>query len=475
VKQPSTADLVIGKILFFPLLLAIRLFFFVFWKVVALHERFPVVALGCWGFILGCFFWQEEMGWIYSLLVWAAFGAFIKYYGYKFRSWLDLRAFKKGVCEVMERTLWDEEGMKPKRYVRVSRTEMLNVYKADFFTPMGQPDKAVLDVMPVFTSGLMLSSYIHLPDENPNDGVVSLLLCRRDPLLSVLDSSKAPVLHLTEEEKRNPFHWLPIGVDAMGSGFEVPLFLEEGGSVRQMCAGASGSGKSSIIKQQLLQAILCPSIEVIIMDGKQSEFGLFEPYADKFGRSVKDFWAQLNYLKSEIDRRGKVLNQNKLTQEDRFSLSWNHIDDGPFIVWFWDELGAVLNSMKGAEKQEAYEKLYAVLSVARSLGIGAVFSSQTFKTTILPSDIRDNTFDLALSFKVNTPQEASYLGFEPGEEVNPSKIGGRMLKSGRFSTVGTFATVGLANAFGRSYYVSDRQLRHALKSAPVLHELEQQK
>jgi hypothetical protein len=258
----------------------------------------------------------------------------------------------------------------------------------------------------------------------------------------------------------------------MGSGFEFPLFLEEGGSVRQMCAGTSGSGKSSIFKQQLLQAILCPTIEVIVMDGKQTEFGLFEPYADKFGRSVKDFWAQLNYLKSEVDRRGKVLNENKLSQEDRFSLSWNHIDDGPFILWFWDELGYVLNFMKGAEKQEAYEKLYAVLSVARSLGIGAVFSSQTFKTTILPSDVRDNCFDLTLGFKMTTLQEASYLGFEPGEEVNPSKIGGRMLKAGRWSLAGTFAARGLGNAFGRSYYVSDKQLKHALKDAPVLHELE---
>ncbi len=375
------------------------------------------------------------------------------------------RNYRNWIISVMEETLWKE--VKAKQFVKVSRTDMAGVMRVELSTPNGQDDDAVLKQLPKFRSALRLADTIVLADENPYDGVVSVLFCQVSPLETVLDGASAPVLHLSEAEKRNAFQWLPIGVDANGSPYEVPLFLEEGGSVRQLCAGMSGSGKSSIVRQQLLQAALNPNIDVAIFDGKGSEFGLFEPYVQSFGRDTKDFWNQLRFLEAEVTRRGQVLNENKLTQTDRVSQSWNPTDDGNYLLWVWDEIGATMAGFDTKDRHEAMTKIYGILSVARSLGIGAILSSQTFKSDLLTTQIRDNCFDISLGFKMNSAQEASYIGFDPADEVTPANIKGKILKSGRSATVGTFAMKGIdRNAYGRSYFISDKQIKAALAAVP---------
>ncbi|GAA1339223.1 hypothetical protein GCM10009611_07770 [Arthrobacter roseus] len=386
-------------------------------------------------------------------------------------------AYVDAVARVMDSLpLWrdaDGKQINVRKLLTVSDTTMTGVYKVDLFTPAGHHDEEVIKVLPVFRSQLGLAESILLADDNPFDGIVSVLFCEVSPLETRLASEDAPVLNLSLRDEYDPYHWLGVGVDANGSSYSLPLFLEEGGSVRQLCAGASGSGKSSIIRQQLVQACLNPNIDVAIFDGKGSEFGIFAPYVSNFGLSTADFWNQIRFMEEEISRRGKALNANKLSQSDRLSQSWNHMNDGNYLLWVWDEIGATMAGFDSKQRHEAMTKIYGILSVARSLGVGAVFSSQTFKSDLLTTQIRDNCFDVSLGFKMNSNQEAAYIGFDVADEITPANIKGKVQKSGKSSTVGTFAMKGIdRNAYGKSYYITDQQIKKALSNLAPLTEID---
>lgn len=380
-----------------------------------------------------------------------------------------MRVFRNTVVEIMEGTLWNPEQFKAKTYVQISKTHMPEVMRVDFTTPLGQHDEAVLKTLPIFSAGLNLASIIPLPDEDAFDGVVSLLFCKKSPLDNILDASKAPVLNLGADAS-NPYHWLAVGVDSIGQPYELPIFLKDFGATRQLCGGATGSGKSSILMQQFMFAVRNPVIDVVCTDGKGSEFDVFKPFCISYTSqpTTKDFFAQLRFLEDEKIRRATVLAENKAMNPDRFSTAWNPIDDGNFLLWIFDELGSVQAQMSSQQKSEFQTRLYGLLSVARSLGIACIFSSQTWKADMLSTQIRDNCFDVFLGFKMNSNQESAYIGFDLDDEVNPSKIKGHFLREGMLSCAGTFAMKGIdRNAYGRSYFLHPTKV-----IAPALRDLE---
>lgn len=441
-----------------------QLFFNIIVLIVRLHVARPLWTAS---FYLGLIAFQfaKTGGYVHAIFTLAVIALLWKFLRIPLARRLRRRQYARWVHMIMAQTLWSDEDIKPQRFATITETPMAGVWKVDLETPLGQADEDIIKILPKFRAGLKLSDTILLADENPYDGVVSVLFCESNPLETVLDSAAAPVLHMAPTEKNNPYHWLPIGVDAHGGDYEVPLFLEEGGSVRQLCAGMSGSGKSSIVRQQLLQGVLNPHIDVAIFDGKGSEFGLFEPYVQAFGRTPTEFWKQLRYLEDEISRRGKVLNDNKMLQNDRVSQSWNPADDGNFLLWVWDEIGVTMAGFDNKQRFEAQTRLYGILSVARSLGVAAVLSSQTFKSDLLSTQIRDNCFDVSLGYKMNSNQEAAYIGFDVSDDISPANIRGKIMKSGKSATVGTFAMKGIdRDAFGRSYFITDKQIKAQLSS-----------
>lgn len=373
------------------------------------------------------------------------------------------RKARRRTIRVMRKSFYrPEDDVDASRYIKVKNTPMKGVFRLNLKTPIGRSDKDVMSLMPDIEASLRVQKIIEV-DDDPRAGVVSVMLCFVSPLDADLDGSQAEVLNLTELDRNDPFHWLKVGVDATGNPFELPLFLEEGGSVRQLTSGMSGAGKSSIVRQQLLQATLNKHVDVVVVDGKGSEFADFEPHIEMYASTKAGFFDVLRFLEAEVKRRGELLRHHKLTQQHRFSNSWNHHDDGNFLLWVWDELGVILAGLSTKEGIEVQSRLYGVLSVARSLGIATILSSQTFRADLLDTKTRDNCFDAVIGFRTNTPQESQYLGFSLEDDIRPDKIKGNYLKSGRTESVGQFATRGIKNTYGKSYFISDEQIRNCLQ------------
>lgn len=372
------------------------------------------------------------------------------------------RKARRKTLAVMKKSYYKpEDGLDAARYIRVKRTPMKGVFRLELRTPLGRTDKQILAIVAEVSAALRLQKVLEL-DDDPRAGVVAVVLGLISPLDVHLEASKAPVLNLSAADRSNPYFWLPVGVDATGAPFTLPLFLQEGGAVRSLHAGTSGAGKSSIVRQQLLQATLNPYIDVVVVDGKGSEFPDFEKHISMYATDRAGFFDALRYLESEVKRRAQVLRHNKLEGWDRLSNSWNHEDDGNYLFFLWDELGVILGGMPMKEAMEVQSRLYGVFSVARSLGISVLLSSQTFRADTLDTRTRDNCFDVAVGFKTNSPQESQYLGFSLEDEIRPDKISGQVLEKGNTSSVGQFATKGIRRTYGKSFYITDEQIRNQL-------------
>lgn len=392
----------------------------------------------------------------------------LSYMHFTLWSWFNRKAPKNAAKRLTKnlmsvayrRHYWGD--LNPAMYMHVA-VNAPGIYEAHFTVPEGMTDNEFMRlVVPEFEAALHFVRVVPL-DLDARAGFVSVLFCESNPLDSDLVSADAPVLNMTKEELNNPYAWLGVGIDSLARPFEIPMFLEEGGSVRMLTAGASGSGKSSIVRQKLLFAVQNPFIDVFIMDGKGSEFGLFREYVQSYETTLDGCMTQLEMLEAEVSRRAEILSYNKETQTERFSSSWNPQDDGQLLYWLWDELGAVMGRINtAAEKKKMFDRIYGITSIARSLGIAVEFSSQTFKADLLETRTRDNCFDVKLSFKQETLQEAMYIGFDSDDTVRPDLISGQLLRSGRWSSVGQFATKGLGSTFGKSFYITDSQIKAAL-------------
>jgi hypothetical protein len=392
----------------------------------------------------------------------------LSYMHFTLWSWFNRKAPRNATKRLTKRLMkvayarryWGEQN--PADFMKVS-VNAPGIYQVDFTIPVGYINSQFMrNAVVEFEAALHFVQVVPLEIEQ-RKGFVSVLFCEVNPLDMDLDSADAPVLNMTKEELDNPYCWLGVGIDSLARPFELPMFLSDVGSVRMLTAGASGAGKSSIVRQRLLFAVMNPYIDVLVMDGKGSEFGLFKNHVQSYETTLEGFWKQLDFLEAEMTRRAEILSYNKEHQEERFSSTWNPQDDGNLLYWLWDELGAVMGRMSPAENKEAFKRIYGVTSIARSHGLAVEFSSQTFKADLLETRTRDNCFDLKLSFKQETLQEAVYIGFDSEDSIRPDLIQGKILRSGRWSSVGQFATKGVGSAtMGKSYYITDTQIKSAL-------------
>jgi hypothetical protein len=350
-----------------------------------------------------------------------------------------------------------------RRNIKMVKTNIPGSYRIDFVTPYHKSDEQLMKQIPMVASSLQVVKYSPM-DLDDREGFVTILFSDVDPLEQHLDGASAPVLHMTEDERQDPYFWLPIGVNALGEPAEIPTFTREGAN-RDLTQGDSGAGKNSIIRQRVLQNTLNPHVDVFICDGKGgSEFAPFKDYVQHYATDKKSFFEQLRLLEAEVARRSEILSHNIRTQPNRWTEAWNIYDDGNLLYWAWDELGRIKGQMSPKEEMEVDARIFGITSVGRSLGIAASFVSQTFRNDILDTKTRDNTFNIGIGFKSSDIRESTYIGFSADDDVAPHLIKGKLLKSGRTSTVGQFALRGTGrNWYGKSYYITNQQCIDALR------------
>lgn len=427
------------------------------------HRRHPLIWAAIWTFLTSWILINLNLG-IIALLLILSVGTLFVLNRQKIRARVEAKKYRKKLTNLMKATLWQDcPDSLVEASLHVRETDSPMVKNIVMVNPSHTSDQQVIDaVQGRLTSTLKAYRSTVDHDDSPNDGRVTFRVLSDNPLASSL-SGPAPVLSLTKAALDNPYSWLNVGISEDGSPAKIPLYLKEGGAVRALHSGTSGSGKSSVFTQLLLKAVLCPYIETCLIDGKGgSEFPLFKNHVERYAVDAKDFWEVINYLNSECDRRSALLAEHKLTQTGRLSDAWSHLDDGPLIAFFWDEMG-FLGGMSPSQQSEAQRKIFQIVSRCRSLGISVTISSQSFRSDLLDTSSRNN-FDARLGYS-NSRQEALYLGFSiaSDNEISPANIGGSLLPSGKLSTVGVFAMSGLgADIYSRSYYMSQEQIKDRL-------------
>lgn len=328
--------------------------------------------------------------------------------------------------------------------------------------PTGKTDNDALQLAEPLESALELLRVEPLADR-PVKGTVEMMLVRKSPLDRHLPALEAPVLHMTKEQMADPYYVLPVGIDSRGKPWGAPLFQLGAGGQRIKTSGASGSGKSSAFKQHVLQAVKCDNVRVFLIDGKGSELGEFDSYAQQVAKTGEQALELLKYWNEYGIERSSILDAKKKKGGARLSETLNPDDDDePLALLAWDEPFAVQTELDGDwKKAMAYYR--SSVSQGRSRGMTHLLSGQTFPTELIPGSIRGN-FDGTMGARSANPTDSEMSGFTKDDIVVPHKIKGEPdLATGMFSTVGQFATKGLgAPTYVKSYYVAPFIMREHL-------------
>jgi S-DNA-T family DNA segregation ATPase FtsK/SpoIIIE len=170
-----------------------------------------------------------------------------------------------------------------------------------------------------------------------------------------------------------------LGLDETGVPVTVELTYRN-----LLIGGEPGGGKSVLLNNIVGHAALCPDVQLILIDGKRVELGMWRTVADVFvGNAVKDGLTVLGQLQAEMDRRYDWLEtqgRRKITRADGI----------PFLLCVVDEL-AYFTATVGTDKdQKAYINLFRdLVARGRAAGVIMVLATQRPSADIVPTSLRD--------------------------------------------------------------------------------------
>ncbi|MED4399749.1 FtsK/SpoIIIE domain-containing protein [Metabacillus fastidiosus] len=178
-----------------------------------------------------------------------------------------------------------------------------------------------------------------------------------------------------------------------------------------LIGGATGSGKSTQLRQLLTTLILAKSpeeLELYLADCKKAEFHIFRNVEHVKANVVqaKHIERMITSIIEEMDKRSDLL--------DVFNVA--HIDDVPaehrksYIVLCIDEF-VMLRKEKGI-----MENLIELTALGRALGIFVILSMQRPVKDVLDTTIRSN-LNVAMGFKVRDKIESRILNTPGAEEI----------------------------------------------------------
>ncbi|OJF10401.1 FtsK/SpoIIIE domain-containing protein [Couchioplanes caeruleus] len=174
------------------------------------------------------------------------------------------------------------------------------------------------------------------------------------------------------------FDPLFLGIDEYGHPVYLPLIYRN-----ILIGGEPGAGKSSLLNTIVGHAALCADVDLVLIDGKQVELGLWKDCADVFvGPDLDHAIDTLERLQEVMDNRYAYLlsqRRQKIHQGDDFD---------PILLAI-DELAFFSATVGTKTEQEYFSALNRdIASRGRAVGIIDASATQRPSSDIIPTSLR---------------------------------------------------------------------------------------
>jgi len=140
----------------------------------------------------------------------------------------------------------------------------------------------------------------------------------------------------------------------------------------------------------------------------QMEKEKISDYADRILIHLEEIMSVLRWGRSEIDRRNGTFDED-VTDITRWNAKHRR-NPLPHVLIIVDEMGVVMNRLKGKEKAEFVECLADIAMLGRSAGIHLVLGLQKVVKEYLPGAISDNIEARIVGFCASGSQSGMALG-----------------------------------------------------------------
>lgn len=218
-----------------------------------------------------------------------------------------------------------------------------------------------------------------------------------------------------------------------------------------LLAGATGSGKSTLVKGiicQLIENYSPEEFNLIYLDNKQGvESNLFRniKHLTARTRNPKETIDMLLKIKTEMVRRMDLLEKLEVTSIVEYNKKVSHDKKLPFVLAVIDELFSFTllppNSNKPEEiytQKVAYLTMAEIASMCRASGIHLMFCTQRPTSDIIPTNITCNC-GIRIGLKTSTEQESRNIIEENGLElIDEEAMGAGIIKAGKMTKFQAF-------------------------------------
>ncbi|MEV6493358.1 FtsK/SpoIIIE domain-containing protein [Actinoplanes sp. NPDC051633] len=170
-----------------------------------------------------------------------------------------------------------------------------------------------------------------------------------------------------------------LGIDEFGHPVYLPLIYRN-----ILIGGEPGAGKSSLLNTIVGYAALCHDCDLVLMDGKELEFGLWEDSAAEF------VGPDLGHAIDTLERVQQMLNNRNafLKSQRRQKIERGDTDVRPLLLAI-DELAYFAASVGTKIEQEYFSALNRdIASRGRAVGVINAAATQRPSADIIPPSLR---------------------------------------------------------------------------------------
>lgn len=238
---------------------------------------------------------------------------------------------------------------------------------------------------------------------------------------------------------------------------KTPLFLDlsDSSSPHVLIAGGTGGGKSVLLNSMIINIMLNytpEEVKFIFVDPKEVELGVYEdsPYLyRKILYTPEEVINSLKELVNEMDKRYTAFRKNKVKEINSYNKKVEKNDKIPRIVVVFDEFADFMVQKEFKTKLE--ESLSRITQKARAAGIHLIVSTQSPKSEIITTTIRNN---LGARIALQVPDgNASRLILDSSEAENLLGKGDMFFKDAGSSSLKRL----------KSPYISENEIEKTLE------------